>query len=661
MPGESIPVRAGTVGSEQTQDKVMWLALGLCKALVRAVSHLGFIAPTPVQAEAIPAALSGVDVCARAVTGSGKTAAFLLPMLHFLLTQPPRKATTLRSKRRYVRAVVLLPTRELGTQCESMLKQLLQFTTGVSVALVIGGVAPSAQQAALDAVPDVLIATPGRLVDILHNSSKKGGGVDLSGVEVVVIDECDKMLTAVLRPQVEDILKSIPEEGRQVLLFSSTMTEEVDAFANEYLFKPHNVDIGHIALQSKLHQQFVRVRIPEVVPSHGSDEAEGDTTDRDRKKRIRSKRLREAEREGMVIQGGEAVSHSEMELEHVTKTKSRYLVAMCQNYFKGQTIIFCRYRSTSHRLVLLFNLLDLPAVEIQGNQTQDERFASLEKFSSGAVRYLITTDVSSRGLDIRDVSTVINFDLPPTLTAYIHRVGRTARIGESGTAVSLVDERRDADIMRKILAVSGAVNRHQVSSVKRRDIPEELLKKAEADIDGVFSVVRTQLAAEQLEQRITDAERRYAGGSSILDRITAKPKREWCLSREERKRREAEARQLHEKEAEVTMRYFQDELSQLEREEMGLLRDQKKRRRVEKEKKAAEKNRAKEKARALRQKSEKKVQAGVVKKLKRRKLREAAREKRAETRVNKKLRPSKGRDGRKSSKRSRHTKGMKKH
>ncbi|CCW72052.1 unnamed protein product [Phytomonas sp. Hart1] len=334
---------------------------------------------------------------------------------------------------------------------------------------------------------------------------------------------------------------------------------------------------------------------------------------------------------------------------------------MCQNYFKGKTIIFCRYRSTSHRLVLLFNLLDLPAVEIQGNQTQDERFASFEKFSSGKVCYLITTDVSSRGLDIRDVATVINFDLPPTLTAYIHRVGRTARIGEAGTAVSLVDERRDADIMRKILAVSGAVNRHQVSSVKRRDIPEAFLRKAEDDIAGVFLVVRTQLGAEQLEQRILDAERRHAGGGNVLDSITAKPKKQWCLSREERKRREAEARQHHEEEAEVTVGFLQNELSQLDREESGLLREQKKRRRVERDRKAGEKNRTKEKTRALRQKSEKKVQAGVVKKLKRRKLREAAREKRSAMRATKKSGSSKSRDGKKHSKKSRHTKGMKKH
>ncbi|KAG5504533.1 hypothetical protein JIQ42_06367 [Leishmania sp. Namibia] len=657
-------------GSEQTQEKIMWLELGLCKALIRAVSHLGYIAPTPVQAEAIPAVLRGADVCARAVTGSGKTAAFLLPLAHLLLTRQPQKAMTMNSRRRFIRAIVLLPTRELGVQCQDMLGQLLQFTSGLTVALAIGGIAPAAQEAALDAVPDILVATPGRLVDYIHNY-KKGAGLDLTGVEVLVLDECDKMLTVTLQDQVLDILHHIPEETRQVLMFSATMTKEVDEFAKEHLYRPINIDIGHIALQSKLRQQFVRIRTTPAASASTADAAAAaataaataNDTETPREKRLRRKRLR-AERASAddAEDGRDGDAAAESEQEHIAKVKTRYLVALCQNYVKDKTIIFCRYRTTTHRLALVFKALGLPAVEIQGNQLQEERFQAFEKFARSEVRYLITTDVASRGLDIQGVATVLNYDLPPTLTAYIHRVGRTARIGHTGTAVSLVHEVDDADIMRKILSVSGAINDHQVASVKRRDLPDELLAKAAKDIDDVFPQVRAQLAAEQLEEKIAQAEKRYGGnGDGLRSEVMTKAKREWCLSREERKKRDEEARRLYEKEAEVTINHFQNELSNLEREETEILLRQRKLRRVERDKKARETGKEKARARELRMKSEKKIQAGVVKKLKQRKIREAAKERRAAARAQKGVAPYKHGDGKQRNKKSRHKKRMKKH
>lgn len=656
LPGDIVKVRTDAAG-EQTQDKVLWLELGLCKALVRAVSHLGFIAPTPVQAEAIPAALTGRDVCARAVTGSGKTAAFLLPMAHQLLARPPQKATALNSKRRYIRAIVLLPTRELGVQCQDMLNQLLQFTTGLAVSLAIGGVAPSTQEAAIDAVPDILVATPGRLVDLIHNY-RKGAGLDLSGVEILAIDECDKMLTVTLKDQVEDIITHIPSETRQVLMFSATMTDEVDEFAKEHLFKPQNVDIGHVALQSKLRQQFVRIRMT-LTAEDGEGRAAGEELDTEKKKRVRSKRARDADREERTQSGDDADAVGEA--EHITKVKSRYLVGLCHRYFSAKTMIFCRYRSTAHRLAVLFNLLGLPAVEVQGSQRQEERFAALGQFSANEARYLITTDVASRGLDIRDVATVINFDLPPTLTAYIHRVGRTARIGESGTAVSLVHEVQDADIMRKILAVSGRFNDHQVASVKRRDIPEDVLQMATSDIDRVFPEVRAQLASEQLEDRITQAEKRYGQSDAILEHITARPMKTWCLSKSEQKQRAAEARSAYEREAEITMNHYQNELSNLEREETDILQRQKKSRRLAREQKAKVAATAKARAKELRAKGEKRVVAGMVKKMKQRKIRVAVREKRAAEREKRGEKPFKRQATKSRQTKSRHSKRMKRH
>ncbi|KAG8348096.1 DEAD DEAH box helicase Helicase conserved C terminal domain [Trypanosoma vivax] len=631
MPGETISTQQDTKQSgQQTQDKIMWIELGLCKALVRAVGHLGFFSPTPVQVQAIPAILDGGDVCARAVTGSGKTAAFLLPVLHTLLTRSPVKQAQTCGKRRFVRALILVPSRELGMQCQHVLQQLLTFTTGLTVALAIGGVAQSAQEAALEAIPDILIATPGRLVDLLHNYKGPHGSLDVTGVEIVVLDECDKLLTATLKDQVEDILKRVPEETRQVLMFSATMTQVVDEFAKEHLFEPKNVDVGHVALQSNLRQQFVRIRMLPVTSVHTHENNSATKMEAVDKENVSLKRGRCS-----VADGADQHCQGEDAAEHVTIVKSRYLVALCLRYFREKTMIFTRYRSTTHRLNLLFNAVGLPSVELQGNQQQEERFLSLEKFTSGEASYLFSTDVASRGLDIKNVCTVINFDLPPTLTAYIHRVGRTARIGESGTAVSLVDESNDAEIMRKILTVSGIVNNHQVSTVRRRDVPDELLKEATSMIDEAFPHVRAELAAEALHASIENAERRYGTGAAqkLLDNAASvKPRKMWCLSREERKKRDDEARRVYEKEAEVTINHFQNELSNWNREEKEFLQKQRQTRQRKREVEARAKEKAKSTLRELRRKSEQKLQAGVIKKLKKKKIREAHRAKRAEER-----------------------------
>nr|AAC96099.1 putative RNA-helicase [Trypanosoma cruzi] len=603
MPGETIPVNNSCCGSKerngagnQTQDQVMWIELGLCKALVRAVTAYRISFSNPCAGASHSAVLGGSDVCARAVTGSGKRQLPPAASAHSTDTCTS-EAVAFGRKARFIRSIILLPTRELGMQCQYMLQQILTHTTGLTVALAIGGIAQTAQEAALESIPDILIATPGRLVDLLHNYKGAHGCLDVSGVEMVVLDECDKMLTVTLKDQVVDIIQRVPEETRQVLMFSATMTSEVDEFAKEHLFEPKNVDVGHVALQSKLRQQFVRIRLPSdattttrtTAPlrgcdSEGNGEMEGEEEEKvdNKKKRIRSKRLRDAAK-------SEAVDSNETEdaLEHLTKIKSRFLVALCLGYFREKTIVFTRYRTTAHRLHLLFTALGFTSAELQGNQLQEERFAS-QRSCIGEVQYLFSTDVASRGLDIKGVSTVVNFDLPPTLTAYIHRVGRTARIGGSGTAVSLVDESRDADIMRKILTVSGVVNSHQVSSVKRRDVPDELLSEATKKVNAVFPQVRGQLAAEALEEKIAQAERRYSRSAEemLADGVTAQPKKTWCLSRAERKRRDEEARRLYEKEAEVTVHHFQNELTNWDREEKEFLHKQKLARRQERDVKA---------------------------------------------------------------------------
>lgn len=708
------------VGGTQTQDSILWLDLGLCKALTRAVSHLGFLAPTPVQSQAIPAVLSGSDCCVRAVTGSGKTAAFVLPMLHRLLTKAPSKQSAMSSRRRYIRGLILVPSRELGVQCHEMAKQLAQFTTELTFALCMGGVSSHVQEAQLEQSPDVVIATPGRLVDLLRNYRGPHGGIDLTGVECLVLDECDKMLTITLMDQVLDIVNRIPPETRQTLLFSATMTEDVDNFAKTHLFEPKNIDIGHVALASQLRQQFVRVKVEASAEAaavakdqssaaeggkkkrtrkrgrntHGEDDSEADTDsasdngsengDDDegkstrRKKRgkgnlnrIRSKsqraeknKDREAE---LVKEQDDAALFGPAMQEHITKTKTRYLVVLCEQYFQKKVVIFTKYRTTAHRLQKVFQCLGLPAAELQGNQLQEERFESLRKFASGEVNFLFCTDIASRGLDIKGVQTVINFDLPPTLTAYIHRVGRTARIGAIGTAVSLVHEAADADIMRKILSISGQVNDHQVASVKRRDIPENLLQEAVVRINEAFPQVRELLAAEQLEQKIALAEKlirkedKRASNNVLAETLTVKPTRTWCLSKAERKERDEAARKKYEREAEVNVQEAQAELAASAKIEADFLRRQKVTRKQARDKKQAARDRELEKAKEMRKKQAQKVQAGNVKALKKKKIRDARKAERAENREKKGRAAFKHGDGKKKNKKSRHRKSMKRH
>lgn len=670
--------------TNQLQDSVQWLELGLCKALVRAVSKVGFLSPTPVQVAALPEALRGTDICMRAVTGSGKTAAFLLPLLNTLLTKPPKMQAIHNSKRKYIRAVVLVPSRELGIQCENMAKDLMQCTTELTISLAIGGIASKAQEAALDETPDIVIATPGRMCDILHNyvDAKGRPRINLSGVEVFVLDECDKMLTVVMKDQVEDILKRTDDTMRQTMLVSATMTKDVDDFAKEHLFKPKNVDVGHVALAAQLRQQFVRIKthvkdVDDEDRTHAMPDAPTGGREEGRGAR---KRLREEESGEIVGKKGKGKKENEAEAgeeekaethsvidAHISKIKTRYAVALCQNTFKNGTLIFTKFRTTAHRLTLIFNQLGMNAGELHSSQTQEERSNALNRFSCGELNYLICTDLASRGLDIRGVSTVLNFDLPPVLATYIHRVGRTARIGEKGTAVSLVHEVQDAEIMRKIITISARVNSHQIASVKRRDVSDEQIKAATEAIDAIFNNVRVILQAEALEEQINRAEKKAKSTTekieAIAGTVTAKPKRSWCITREERKARAEEERKQYEKEAEYTAGHLTQELNDLEAEQSRFLQRQKRQRASVREKQEKERQKGLEERKALKKKEDEKLKGGIIKKLKKAKVREARREKRAEKREKSGSKPYVSKRGERKTKQTKNrTRGrMKKH
>lgn len=341
-------------------------SMNLSRPTLRALSSLNFNTPTPIQAKAIPLALLGRDILGAAQTGSGKTAAFMIPVLERLAYRDKARGAC--------RVLVLCPTRELAVQCESVGKAIAsRGGLDVRFALLVGGLSLNAQAHALRTLPDILIATPGRLIDHLTNTPS----FTLSALDILVIDEADRILEAGFSDELGEIIKACPR-SRQTMLFSATMTDSVDELVRLSLQKPIRVFLGG-SVQT-LVQEFVRIRSED--------------------------------------------------------TRSPSLLALCKRTIKQRCIVFFRSKALAHQMKVVFGLCGLKAAELHGNLSQEQRLSALTSFKAGTVDYLLATDLASRGLDIKGVETVINYDMPGQLAAYTHRVGRTARAGRNGRCVT---------------------------------------------------------------------------------------------------------------------------------------------------------------------------------------------------------------------------------
>jgi len=342
--------------------------LGLNPKLLATISTKGYLAPTPIQEKAIPFILDGVDVLARAETGTGKTAAFALPILHRLNSVPAKN-------RRNPRVLVLTPTRELADQVGIAFQEYgRQFF--LKYAIVFGGVKISPQVEKLSKGVDVLVATPGRLLDHL-----KGKKVDLSNIKMFVLDEADRMLDMGFIDAVIEIISYLPNV-RQNLLFSATYTKDVKQLANKLLYHPEHVSVAayNKAAQS-VFQTLYKVGI-------------------DAKKAV---------------------------LLHLLK-QGKW----------SRTLVFTRTKLGANKVAEYLEKNGISNAAIHGNKSQPARMSVLEKFKKGEIRVLVATDVASRGLDIENVSHVVNYELPQVPEDYIHRIGRTGRAGQKGDAISLV-------------------------------------------------------------------------------------------------------------------------------------------------------------------------------------------------------------------------------
>jgi ATP-dependent RNA helicase RhlE len=345
--------------------------LGLGPNLLRSIGEVGYTEPTPIQEAAIPLIIEGNDVIGIAQTGTGKTAAFTLPMLETL-----ERLTSDSSRRGKTRALVLSPTRELVVQIHDNVSAYARHLS-LKVANVYGGVNEAPQKKALREGVDLVIATPGRLMDLMGQ-----GCADFSGLEYFVLDEADRMLDMGFLPNIRKIVRDLPKKGRQTLLFSATLSRDIEKLTQEFLHRPKTVEIGKRTNPADTVRQCIH-----EVPKSAKLSL----------------------------------------LKHLLHDNDLYSV-----------LVFTRTKHGADRVARQLSKAKIPTAAIHSNRSQNQRARALQDFKDGKTRVLVATDIAARGIDVEGITHVINFDFPPHAEDYVHRIGRTGRANSAGEAISFI-------------------------------------------------------------------------------------------------------------------------------------------------------------------------------------------------------------------------------
>ncbi|MDD2914199.1 MAG: DEAD/DEAH box helicase [Gallionella sp.] len=416
--------------ADSAATNIMFSSLNLDPQILRAIEEEGYTEPTPIQAQAIPHVLAGRDLMAMAQTGTGKTAAFTLPLLQRLL---PQANTSASPARHPIRALILAPTRELAIQVEKSVETYSKHVPLRST-VVFGGIDIKTQKPALMKGVEILVATPGRLLD--HVESRN---LMLNQVQILILDEADRMLDMGFMPDLKRILTLLPKQ-RQTLLFSATFSDDIKKLAHDFLANPITV---------------------------------------------------EAERRNTAA---ETVTQSVLMVDHGNKFDVLADLIRARG-LGSQVLVFTRTKLTAAQLARKLERVGIPSDAIHGDKTQQERINALDAFKANKITALVATDVAARGLDIDQLPLVVNYELPTNAEDYVHRIGRTGRAGASGEAISLVDGEEDRRLVEieKLLKREFPRERAAVAHTPRapsihrpdRPAPHAFVKKS-APVDDWF-------------------------------------------------------------------------------------------------------------------------------------------------------------------------------
>ena len=354
-------------------------ALGLNDRVLQAVQEAGYTEPTPIQAAAIPPVLAGQDLIGIAQTGTGKTAAFTLPMITLLAGRPPEP-------RRRIRALILAPTRELVVQIDENVRAYAKHLA-LRVATVYGGVGEQPQMRALREGADIIVATPGRLLDLMGRHCG-----DFAGLEFLVLDEADRMLDMGFLPSIRQVVRALPKQ-RQTLLFSATLSREIESLTKEFQHAPKLIQIGRRSNPAETVTQFIY-----EVPQH---------------------------------------------------LKMSLLTHLLHDQTLNMVLVFSRTKHGADRIARQIEQKGIRTAALHANRSQSQRLRALKDFKSGAVRVLVATDIAARGIDVDGISHVVNYDFPMHSEDYVHRIGRTGRAQAVGDAISFVTP-EDRDALRSL-------------------------------------------------------------------------------------------------------------------------------------------------------------------------------------------------------------------
>lgn len=450
-------------------------SLDLSRPVLKGLSNLGYTKPSPIQASSIPIALMGKDIVAGAVTGSGKTAAYMIPIIERLLFKPTKIAST--------RVIVLTPTRELAIQVCDVGKKIGRFINNLTFGLAVGGLNLRQQEQQLKTRPDVVVATPGRLIDHIRNSAS----FSIDNLEILVMDEADRMLEEGFQAELTEILTLIPKHKRQTMLYSATMNTKIQDLIQLSLNKPVRIMIDPPkAAATKLVQEFVRIRKKDDM------------------------------KPALLYQ----------------------LLKSCDPQQQSRIVVFVSRKETAHRLRIILGLLGMKVSELHGSLSQEQRLNNVNDFKNLTVPVLICTDLAARGLDIPKIEMVINYDMPKSHEIYLHRVGRTARAGRDGRSITLVGEAAaDRNIVKAAIKSLESSESQQKAISRLVEWPEietvhKIIEEKSGLIDEVLDEEKSAKELLAAEMEMSKAENLLKHGKEIY----SKPKRTWFESEADKRK-----------------------------------------------------------------------------------------------------------------------------